>query len=45
MVQYDAVAVQNTLWVSVMKLIVYLQELVGLVKTLLIQDMFLWKEG
>lgn len=39
-VQYNAVVMENTLWASVMNLLVYIQELVGLVKTLLIIDMF-----
>lgn len=40
MVQYNAVAMENTLCASVTHLLVYIQQLVSLVKTLLITDMF-----
>jgi len=39
-VKYNAVAMENTLYASVMHLLVCIQHLVSLVKTLLITDMF-----
>lgn len=39
-VQYNAVAMENTLCAFVMHLFIYIQQLISLVKTLLITDMF-----